>query len=138
MRLAENLKLLVGRQMRVIQVSEATIKFAVTRDHVANGAAHSLWFELAYNLGGISEIWSLDTGDREFRAINMPLNGKGKGRFVLYIDGRILVRGNRELNLRVKRWPILRGGDAPGLSVAVDPPLPRDIEPDPGWWHGGE
>ena len=74
------------------------------------------------------------------RYLPVPLDNQGKGRFVLYVNGRLLVRaGGRQLVARMRRWPVVRGSDGPPrleLEV-VQRPTSRP-QRDPGWWHGGK
>jgi len=72
--------------------------------------------------------------------LSFPLGNQGKGRFVLYVNGRLLLRaGGRTLVARMRRWPIVRGSDGPSrLEIEiVQRPTSRPPK-DAGWWHGGE
>jgi hypothetical protein len=71
-------------------------------------------------------------------AIEVPLGYRQDGRFKLYADGRILVRGKREANLRVERWPIIRSGaPARPLELLSEVSSWEENRP-PNWWSGGK
>ena len=74
------------------------------------------------------------------RYLPVDLDNQGKGRFILYVNGRLLVTaGGTQLVARMRRWPVVRGSDGPPrLELEVVQRPTSGPQPDPGWWHGGE
>jgi hypothetical protein len=52
----------------------------------------------------------------------MPLDRSGDNRFILYLNGEILIRGRRQMKFDMKRWPITRGTETDPLLELEAPP----------------
>lgn len=52
----------------------------------------------------------------------MPLDRSGDNRFILYLNGGILIRGRRQMKFDMKRWPITRGTETDPLLELEAPP----------------
>jgi hypothetical protein len=72
-------------------------------------------------------------------AIAVPLPPSGHGRFKLYADGRIIISGQIERQLRVERWPIIRSHGGPNpLQFTTHRSGDRNDDRPDNWWMGGQ
>lgn len=71
--------------------------------------------------------------------IEVPLDRRHPGGFKLYVDGRIVISGAKDVQLRVERWPIIRSRGRPTpLRFETARSAYDDDDKPPNWWSGGK